>query len=77
MDEATKKYFEDDENVKKEIMEARRAFAKGTTFDQYENLIKGLLIMSFYCSDKMTTLVQATIDEAQARQFYTIGSATC
>lgn len=72
MDEATIQYFGVDENVYKELREARQAFSKGTTFDQYENLIKGLILMSFYCSDKVASLVQATIDEAQKRQFYAI-----
>lgn len=75
MDEATKQYFGVDENVYTELREARKAFAKGTTFDQYENLIKGLILMSFYCSDNVASLVQATIDEAQKRQFYSIGTS--
>jgi len=72
MDEATIKYFEDDKNVYKELGEARQAFKKGTTFEQYDNLIKGLTIMSLYCSEGVLHMVHATIDEAMTRQAYAI-----
>jgi len=65
-------YFADKENVYHELREARKAFAKGTTFEQYENLIKGLQIMWMYCPEDMQDFVQATINEATDRQSYAI-----
>ena len=72
MDEEAKEYFRDDDNVKHELLEARNAFNTNTSFEQFDALLKGLTIMSLYCSDKMQSMVIATINEAHFRQLYSV-----
>jgi hypothetical protein len=67
------KLFKDEDFCKGEILEARKLFGNiNATFDQYQNLIKGLMIMLVHCPDKLVTIVQATIKEAEKRQFYQV-----
>ena len=67
------KMFEDENFCNTEILEARKLFSnKNATFDQYQNLIKGLMIMLIYCPEKLTSMVEATIREAERRQLYQV-----
>ena len=67
------KYFKDEENCKKEILEARKLFEnKNATFDQYQNLTKALMIMLIYCPEGIYPSVQATILETQMRERYLV-----
>lgn len=67
------KLFKDEDFCKSEILEARKLFSNiNATFDQYQNLIKGLMLMLVYCPEKLTANVRATIDEAERRQLYQV-----
>lgn len=67
------KYFKDKDNCIKEIHEARNLFSNSkATFDQYQNLTKGLMIMLVHCPNGIVSMVQATILEAQKREGYLV-----
>lgn len=67
------KMFKDKEFCRNEILEARKLFGNiNATFEQYDNLIKGLMIMFIHCPEELVVTVRATIQEAEKRQFHQV-----
>ena len=57
-----------DKEVRKLVSNLRKKWTTEATFHTYERHIEMLGMVLLRCSDSMTTLVQATIEEASDRQ---------
>jgi len=64
-------YYQVKENCYKDIGEARKAFGNTTTTEeQYDAMEKGLGIMYLHCPEDISTIVEATIFEADYRRHF-------
>lgn len=70
-DQDIKNHYADKENCYAEIREARQLFGnKNTTEGQYDQMQRALAFMFLYCPKEIQSVVQATMNEAEARRFY-------
>jgi len=64
-------YYFKEENCFRDLGQARQLFRTNTTTkSKWNNMMKGLGLMYFYCPEELTDLVEYTMNEAFHRELY-------